>query len=73
MENKKWWNSSVNPQKISLTLKSFIPLVIFGLGFFGIASISESDLVGLAEAIGTFVSAGFLLFGLGRKILLKAQ
>jgi len=65
--------SSTNSQKISLTIKSLIPFVIFGLGAFGYVNISQNDLVQVVEVIGTIVSAGFVLYGLVRKIYLNIK
>lgn len=73
MKEKIWSliKSSADEKKISLTLKSLLPTIIFALGFFGYVEVSQGDLVNLIEAGGLFISAGFTLYGAGRKIYLK--
>lgn len=70
---RKMFASSVNPEKISLTLKSLVPLVIFGLGYFGVYTITENDLYGLLEAIIAAISAISFAYGLARKIIAKMR
>ena len=62
------FSSSANPDKLALTIKAAIPLVIFGLGFFGYVKVTSSDLESLVTAAGLFVSAAFTLYGAGRKV-----
>jgi hypothetical protein len=61
-------SSSADNQRLSLTIKSAIPLVIFGLSYFGYAKITTSDLENLVSAIGVIISACFTAYGLIRKI-----
>jgi len=65
--------SSADPEKVSLTIKSAIPFIIFGLGAFGYVNISQNDLVLVAEQLGTVISGIVMLYGLGRKIYLNLK
>lgn len=75
---KKIWlwivRSSNNPQKLSLTLKNFIPFVL--LFSFGDNVVNEADLNQLAESVVTIIVAVATIgtgigsiYGFARKIL----
>lgn len=63
--------SSVDSQKISLTLKSLLPLIILLLPIFGIVNIGENDLVELINAIAVAITGALTLYGAIRKIKIK--
>ena len=73
---KKILKSSVNENKISLTIKgvgiALIPTLIFIAGLFGFSFV-EADLTELVNAIATLVSAGFIVYGLVRKAVVKLR
>ncbi len=73
---KKILKSSVNENKISLTIKgvgiALIPTLIFIAGLFGFSFV-EADLTELVNAIATLVSAGFIVYGLVRKVVVKLR
>ena len=72
-KNFGWAYSSANPEKISLTLKSLVPLIIFGLGAFGYYNITDNDLYGGIESIIAIFSAVGVFYGIARKIYYKFQ
>jgi hypothetical protein len=74
-EKKDWGilGSSADKSKLSLTLKSLVPLIVFGLGFFKIYTISENDLYQAMEAVIAAASAAGFAYGLLRKIYYKAK
>ena len=61
--------SSVNPDKISLTLKSLLPLILMLLPLMGVVNITETDLETLSESIVAIISASCVIWGLARKFL----
>lgn len=63
--------SSVDPEKISVTLKGLIPLAVALLPVFGIINIGENDLVLLVDALVITVSAVVTLWGVIRKFQVK--
>lgn len=72
--------SSVNPEKISLTLKGLVGVIIFGLGFLGITGITSGDLNSLIDQIvvaitqiGMAISAILTVYGGIRKIINLAK
>ena len=67
----KHFGSSVDPQKLSLTIKGLIPLVVALLPVFGIISIGENDLILVVDALIITVSAIVTLYGAIRKIRVK--
>ena len=74
MYKDKWYSSSANANKLSLTIKgvlvAVIPALIFIGGMLGVG-LAEADLTQIVEALTTFISAGMILYGAIRKILLK--
>jgi len=70
MESKKygWMTSSANNAKLSLTIKSFIPLIIFILPMLGIVNIGESDIVGAIDQVGVAILAVMTAYGAIRRI-----
>ena len=71
MEKNKIIRSSVDPTKVSMTIKgvgiAMIPTVIFIAGIFGFSFV-EADLTGLVNAVATLASAIMIVYGLVRKI-----
>lgn len=59
--------SSADPTKISLTLKSFIPLALSVLTWLNI-DLSDSDLAMLVDGIVMAISAFGVLYGISRKV-----
>lgn len=70
---RKMFASSVNEEKISLTLKALVPLLVFGLGLFGVYTVTENELYGVIEATIAAISALCFLYGLVRKIVVKMR
>lgn len=74
MDKNKIIQSSVNPTKISLTIKgvgvALIPTIIFIAGVFGFSFV-EADLTELLNAIATLVSGAMIVYGLVRKFTVK--
>ena len=62
--------SSANSAKLSLTLKSFIPLVLAVASITG--TVIPEDMINEAiESLVALFSAVFFLYGLGRKVYYK--
>lgn len=59
--------SSADPEKIALTVKWLIPLVVAGATIYGV-ELSEGDLVDFGVKLVAAVSACGVAFGAGRKI-----
>jgi len=73
MQNK-WYSSSANAEKLALTIKGILVAVIPALIFIGSIigiGFAEADLTQIVEVLTTFLSAGMILFGLVRKVVLK--
>jgi len=70
MDNRKYgaFSSSVDPQKLSLTIKSLVPLLIFALPYFGFVNVGSNDLINLIDTGGFALSAAFAFYGLARKL-----
>lgn len=71
--------SSVNSEKLSLTLTGLIPLIIILASLKGV-SITEAELgvavemaVGVVSAVGVLITATMTLYGFSRKIAVKFQ
>jgi len=67
----KYLGSSVNPEKLSLTLKGLVPLIVALLPIFGVINIGESEIVELINAIVIAISGAVTLYGIVRKITVK--
>lgn|SRR5574343_326516 len=71
MTKPKYLQSSVNPNKLSLTVKgiliALIPAVIIIAKYLGL-EVSETSLVNVAEDLGVIVSAVITAIGLIRKL-----
>lgn len=70
MDEKKWWSSSVDHKKISLTIKStviFVPSLVVLLSVFGFNATPE-DLTQLINQLAVLISGISLVWGLVRKI-----
>ena len=79
MENKlpKWLQSSVNPEKLSLTIKALASLLLFVAPLIGL-SVTQTDvdnlipaIVGGLSALGTAISSVGVIWGIIRKFLPK--
>ncbi len=72
--DKKWYSSSVDVDKVSLTIKGIgigiIPAVLFFGGMFGFSFV-ETDLVELVNSIAILISAIIVVIGIVRKIYIK--
>lgn len=69
----KWLRSSVDPNKISLTIKSaaiFVPSLVILLKVFGFNAAPE-DLLEMINLLSVVVSGIFMIYGLGRKMARK--
>lgn len=60
--------SSVDPQKIALTIKSGIPFLVFILPIFGVVNIGEGELTHLVDSILVLITGLMTAYGLGRKL-----
>ena len=76
MKKNKIIRSSVDPKKVSLTIKgvgiALIPTIIFIAGVFGFDFV-KADLVELLNAIATLASAILIVYGGIRKIVVKLR
>jgi len=72
----KYLGSSVNPNKLSLTIKgaliALVPIIVAILKASGV-DITEISLIDLINSIFTAVSALLVVYGLGRKIFYKVK
>ena len=74
MENKNRYkkfgalSSSIDPNRISLTFKSVIPLILAVANLMGWASLDATILDEIAASIVGIVSGFCFLYGIGRKI-----
>jgi len=59
--------SSANPEKISLTLKSLVPLIVMLVSFFNL-DIPETLIDEVVNYIGVIITASFTLYGIARKL-----
>ena len=69
MNEKKYGvlSSSVDPQKLSLTLKGLVPLVVVLLPLFGVVNVGETDLLNIIDQTLVVVFGVITLWGLARK------
>jgi len=68
MSYPKLLGSSANEEKISLTLKAFVPLILFVVSYFKI-DLSPTEIEEAISVIGVMVAGLTFLYGLGRKIV----
>jgi len=68
MAYHKMLGSSVNPNNLSLTLKAFVPLILFAVAYFKI-DISETQIDTIITSIGTIVASGTVIYGIVRKVI----
>lgn len=71
MEYPKFLASSVNPNKLSTTLKGLVPLLIALLPLFGVINIGEGEILELIDALIIAISGAVTLYGAIRKIYTK--
>ncbi len=62
--------SSKNPEQLSLSLKSFVPLVIALVPLFGI-ELNEGDFINFVEQVVAILASVGLIVGLVRKVYLS--
>lgn len=70
MTEKSWWGSSVDPAKVSLTLKALGPFVLATLSFFNL-DVAPGDWEQVVAGLTAVVSGIFLVWGIVRKYLPK--
>ncbi len=66
-------HSSVDPEKIALTIKAGVPFIVFLLPFFKVVNIGENELAQLADSLGAVILGVFALYGLGRKLYFEGS
>jgi len=64
----KLLGSSVNPNKVSLTIKAFVPLILFVVAYFKI-DLSETQLDTIISSAGTIVASVTVIYGIVRKVV----
>lgn len=74
----KWHLSSVDPQKLSLTIKGILGTVLIFAGFFGYNNLFDPEeltagIVAAVQAVSVAISSIIALYGLIRKILVKLR
>lgn len=67
----KLLGSSVNPEKLSLTIKGVLLGLVPVILIFAGGRINEIELIALIEAVAMCVASVMVLYGLGRKIWVK--
>jgi hypothetical protein len=69
-DNRKYGalSSSVDPEKLSLTVKGLIPLIVFLLPLLGFVNVGENDIMQIVEVAGAVVAGAVTLYGLLRKL-----
>jgi len=65
----KLLGSSVNPNKVSLTIKAFVPLILFVVAYFKI-DLSETQLDTIISSAGTIVASVTVIYGIVRKVVM---
>jgi len=68
MSYHKMLGSSVNPERLSLTLKAFVPLILFVVAYFKI-DISETQIDTIISSTGTIVAGVTVIYGIVRKVV----
>ena len=64
----KLLGSSVDANKISLTIKAFVPLILFVVAYFKI-DISETQIDTIISSTGTIVAGVTVIYGIVRKVV----
>ena len=64
----KLLGSSVNPNKVSLTIKAFVPLILFVVAYFKI-DLSETQIDTIISSTGTIVAGVTVIYGIVRKVV----
>ena len=64
----KLLGSSVNKNKVSLTIKAFVPLILFVVAYFKI-DISETQIDTIISSTGTIVAGVTVIYGIVRKVV----
>lgn len=67
----KFLGSSVNPDKLALTVKGVLVGLIPVILFFAGGRLNEIELVNFIEAVAAAVASVMILYGLGRKIWVR--
>ena len=63
-------SSSIDPNSISLTLRAFIPMIMFWIVVFNV-DLTQTNVEEIISAIGAIISAGFTIWGIVRKFIKK--
>ena len=64
----KLLGSSVNKNNLSLTIKAFVPLILFVVAYFKI-DLSETQLDTIISSTGTIVAGVTVIYGIVRKVV----
>ena len=64
-------SSSVEPEKLSLTIKGLVPLIVFALPLLGFVNIGENDIIQIVDVVGVLITSVITLYGLLRKLVGK--
>ncbi len=64
----KLLGSSVNKNNLSLTIKAFVPLILFVVAYFKI-DLSETQLDTIISSAGTIVAGVTVIYGIVRKVV----
>jgi len=65
----KLLGSSVNKNNLSLTIKAFVPLILFVVAYFKI-DLSETQLDTIISSAGAIVTASTVIYGIVRKVVM---
>ena len=60
--------SSVDPNKIALTIKAGVPFIVVLLPLVGVVNIGENDLIEFANQTAAIITGIVFVYGLVRKI-----
>jgi hypothetical protein len=60
--------SSIDPNKIALTIKAGVPFIVVLLPLVGVVNIGENDLIEFANQIAAIITGVVFVYGLVRKI-----
>ena len=72
-DNRKFgvFSSSVDPEKLSLTIKGLVPFIVLLLPILGFVGVGENELVTFIDQGGAVVFGMITLYGLLRKFWAK--